>query len=62
MKNSNYSSWGSLRQLGARLHRPSVELPKRHRVGLVDRLFGQMTHFCFVVELDGKGARERRRS
>lgn len=48
--------WDGLRRLGERLGRRSarVAMPRKHRVDIVDRLFGDMTHFCFVVELERK--------
>jgi hypothetical protein len=61
MTNSKHRSWDKLKQLGARLQRPHAELPRKRHTDLVGRLFGELTHFCFVVELDGKGARARRR-
>lgn len=53
-------SWESLRRLGERLRRrpARVGLPRTRRSAIVDRLFGDMTHFCFVVELDRKSSRK----
>jgi hypothetical protein len=62
MKSLKPKSWDSLKRLGERLRRPHADRPRQPRRDMVDRLLGEMTHFCFVVELDEKGRRERSRS
>ena len=57
-------SWVSLCRLGERFHPICLHslVPRKRHVGVVDRLFGDLTnfHLCFVVDLGCKSGRERR--
>ena len=54
----------SLCRLGERFHPICLHslVPRKRHVGVVDRLFGDLTnfHLCFVVDLGRKSGRERR--
>ena len=57
-------NWVSLCRLGERFHPICLHslVPRKRHVGIVDRLFGDLTnfHLCVVVELGRKSGRERR--
>lgn len=59
-KSSMKKNWDVLRLL--RVHcrrRPArAALPRKRRIDMVGGLFGEMTHFCFVVELECKTSRK----
>lgn len=65
MKNMEHSErklGSSPRPFWNRPCRPRVEIPHKHSVGIVDRLFGDLTHLSFVVELGSRGSRNGKRS
>lgn len=52
----------SLRFLGERFGRFPPGLASIGRSDFVDRLFGELTHFSYVVELGAKSPNERKNS
>jgi len=52
----------SLELLGERFRRLRVSRPAIASSDFVDHLFGELTHFSYVVELGNKASRERKRS